>query len=893
MALHRVPRTTFNKPGDDGWHMIGTDPLGAKTVLETASGQFTYFRLGRLEEMGYDLRRLPYSIKVLLEALLRQADNKVVTEEHVLAVAGWSTDTVGRDVPFIPARVILQDFTGVPAVVDLAAMRTSMAARGGDPSKVNPIIPADLVIDHSVQVDAAGTCLARGRNEALEMERNRERYQLLKWAQQAFDNLRVIPPGNGIIHQVNLEHLAPLVHDREVDGIRVAFPDSVFGTDSHTTQINGLGVLGWGVGGIEAEAVMLGQPYYMPIPEVIGMRLTGTLGEGITATDLVLTVVEMLRKHGVVGKFVEFFGPGLEGLDLPDRATLANMGPEYGATTGFFPVDRRTIEYLRLTGRGDRAELVESYCKAQGLWYDHEPEYTNVLELDLGLVVPSLAGHKRPQDRIPLSGMREAFNALVGEDRHSSGQLCDGSVVIASITSCTNTSNPMVMVAAGLLAKKAVERGLRPASWVKTSLSPGSRVVTDYLDAAGLTPYLEAMGFHLTGYGCMTCIGNSGPLRPEIAKTVLEKDLTVAAVVSANRNFEGRVHALVKANYLASPPLVVAFAIAGRVDVDLDREPLGCDPDGGPVYLHDIWPSNAEIEELVRRTVKGNMFSSRYADVFSGSELWEAIKAPVGELFQWDDGSTYIREPPFFEDLELRDHVPDIMGARALAVLGNSITTDHISPAGSIPEDGPAGRYLTSKGVDRADFNSFGSRRGNHEVMMRGAFANIRLRNALSDREGGWSRYLPAKEDVPLFEASQLYVDDGVPLVVLAGREYGTGSSRDWAAKGPYLLGVKAVIAESFERIHRSNLIGMGVVPLQFRNGESAISLGLEGTESYDIHLEGLEPRSNVRIVARKGDAMTEFEVIARIDAPIEMEYLYNGGILRTVLLNMLGNEDI
>jgi len=864
--------------------------------IDTELGELTVHSLRMLgEELGIDMGRLPYSIRVLVESLLRQRDGRLINDADLEMVASWSPQgNGGSEIPFIPARVVLQDFTGVPAVVDLAAMRSAVSEMGGDPSAINPMIPVDLVIDHSVQVDEHGHCGAREANERLEMERNRERYSLLKWAQRAFSNFRAVPPGNGIIHQVNLERLAPLVHVREEDGVRVAYPDSCFGTDSHTTQINGLGVLGWGVGGIEAEAVMLGQPYYMALPDVVGVRLSGELAEGVNATDLVLTVTEMLRRKGVVGKFVEFFGEGYRRLDLADRATLANMGPEYGATMGYCPIDERTIEYLLLSGRGEgHASMVEAYARENLLWYEDDPEYSDVLELDLGSVEPCLAGHKRPQDRVPLSALKEQFLSVLdsaGRPRPEGEGVRDGAVVIASITSCTNTANPSVMMGAGLLARNAVEKGLQSRGWVKTSLSPGSKVVTRYLEDAGLMEPLEGLGFHNTGYGCMTCIGNSGPLREDVRMAIEEGDLMAAAVVSANRNFEGRVSPHVKANYLASPQLVIAFAIAGRVDIDLENEPLGIGEGGEEVYLRDIWPSDQEVEEEVRRHVLPPLFEEEYSDVFEGSALWDAIEIPEGDLFEWDEGSTYIRNPPFFRGLEEDGVLEDIEGARALALLGDSVTTDHISPAGPFSAESDAGKYLLARGVEEGDFNSYGSRRGNHEVMMRGTFANIRLRNRLvPGKEGGWSLYIPEDEEVSIFEASSLYEDDGTPLIVIAGKEYGTGSSRDWAAKGPRLLGIRAVIAESFERIHRSNLIGMGIVPLQFPEGEGAESLGLDGKETYHITLQGMRPRGEVPVRAVKEDGSElRFNALCRVDAEVEMDYIRDGGILRTVLKGLM-----
>ncbi len=863
-------------------------------TIKTKDGEITIYSLKKLEELGYlSLKDVPYSIKVLIESILRQEDGFLITEEDVKNVASWSpSGNADMDIPFIPARVILQDFTGVPAVVDLAAMRSAVAALGKDPAKINPLIPVDLVIDHSIQVDHAGTPDSQELNEKIEFERNAERYALLKWAQTAFNNFRVVPPGNGIIHQINLEYLSPLIHVKEVNGSKVAYPDSCFGTDSHTTQINGLGVVGWGVGGIEAEAVMLGQPCYMKLPDVIGFKLTGSLKAGVTATDLVLTVVEMLRKKGVVGKFVEFYGPGYKNLEVADRATIANMGPEYGATLGFFPIDEKTLEYLKLSGRNiEHIEIIEQYAKTQGLWYTDEPKYTDTLELDLSTVVPSLAGHKRPQDRIPLDKMKESFEELLknaGIQKRSVNGLSDGSVVIASITSCTNTANPSVMIAAGLLAKKAVEAGLDVKDYVKASLSPGSKVVTDYLKNSGLLQYLEKLRFHVTGYGCMTCIGNSGPLREDIRSTIQDNDLIAAAVVSANRNFEGRVSPYVKANYLASPPLVIAFAIAGRVDIDLDKEPLGI-VNGKEIFLKDIWPDEEEINALIEKYVTSETFKLQYNNIFKGSFRWDDINVPEGALYSWDKKSTYIQNPPFFNNLTSKPAVNSIKNARALASLGDSITTDHISPAGEFSDKSDAGKYLISLGIKPADFNSYGSRRGNHEVMMRGTFANIRLRNKIAPgTEGGYSKHMPDGENGTMFEVSQKYVSENTPLIVIAGKEYGTGSSRDWAAKGPFMLGIKAVVAESFERIHRSNLIGMGIIPLQFMNGESAETLNLDGSETFDIDLENMEPKSVVKITATKDGKKKEFNVLSRVDVPAELEYIKNGGILQTVLRKMI-----
>ena len=918
------------------------DPFDAMEVIDTSKGRVVIYRLSALEEVGLgNIAALPFSIKVLLESLLRNIDGILVTQEDVKALAGWRPGKIPeRDIPFIPSRVVLQDFTGVPAVVDLAAMRSAIERLGGDPAALNPVIPADLVIDHSVQVDYHGTSYSRDLNEKKEFERNQERYAVLRWAQTAFDNLRVVPPGRGIVHQVNLEYLASVVHFKEKDGEAVAYPDTLVGTDSHTTMINGLGVLGWGVGGIEAEAVMLGQPYYMPIPEVVGFKLYGELREGVTATDLVLRITQMLRVHGVVGKFVEFYGPGIGILSLPDRATISNMAPEYGATMGFFPVDENTLEYLLETGRDQKyVDFVRDYCREQGLFYDSDspdPKFSDTLELDMGDVEPSLAGPKRPQDRIPMGKLANSFHRTMeealGEEwvedkilehdpeygrwleegggnvgKHtrevhemegyikcgdSITSITHGSVVIAAITSCTNTSNPSILIGAGLLAKKAVERGLKTKPHVKTSLAPGSRVVTDYLAASGLLPYLEALGFHVVGYGCTTCIGNSGPLSESISKEIEEKNLTVAAVLSGNRNFEGRINPFIKANYLASPLLVVAYALAGTVDIDLENEPVGCDPNGMPVYLNDIWPSSQEIEDIISDVLTPSMFAKEYSEVLEGEELWTGLEVPEGILYQWSPESTYIQEPPFFKDFPLEPpEKRDIKGARLLALLEDSITTDHISPAGAIPSDEPAGKYLISRGVNVENFNSFGSRRGNHEVMMRGTFGNIRLRNQLvPEKEGGWTRYLPTDEQMSIFDASKCYMDDGMPLVVIAGKEYGTGSSRDWAAKGTLLLGVESVIAESFERIHRSNLVGMGVLPLQFREDENASTFGLRGDETYDIFGIGeMHPRGELTVVARNdGGEEKRFNVIVRLDSPVEMEYYRNGGILHTFLRNML-----
>jgi aconitate hydratase A / 2-methylisocitrate dehydratase len=899
---------------------MSDDLFGAKASLKTSHGAYTIFRLDRLEKDGLTrLERLPFSIRIMLESLLRQCNQKEITRQDVINLAGWTPRAVERPaLPYSPGRVIMQDLTGVPAVVDLAAMRSAVARLGGDPKQINPLVPVDLVIDHSVQVDFFATSDALMRNADLEFQRNRERYEFLRWGQKAFANFRLVPPATGIVHQVNLEYLAEVVMAKDVAGERVAFPDTLVGTDSHTTMINALGVVGWGVGGIEAEAAMLGQSIEMLTPDVVGFKLHGQLAEGVTATDLVLTVTQMLRSKGVVDKFVEFYGPGLDSISLTDRATIANMAPEYGATIGFFPVDEETLRYLRLTGRSpELVERVERYTKEQSLFRTAstpDPEFSDTLELDLGSVEPSLAGPKRPQDRVPLKAMKRAFEAapvapvkergfelrpeaverkgIMGTNG-GSVEMGHGAVVIAAITSCTNTSNPSVMIGAGLVAKKAVERGLTVKPYVKTSLAPGSRVVTEYLGRAGLLDPLEKLGFNVVGYGCTTCIGNSGPLPGEVVKAIASADLVAAAVLSGNRNFEGRIHPYVRANFLASPPLVVAYALAGTVDIDLVEQPLGVDKQGQPVYLKDIWPTQQEIQEVISRSVLPEMFTERYADVFSGTPAWQGIRASESELFDWDPDSTYIQEPPFFLELSRSPgSFQDIHGARPLAILGDSITTDHISPAGAIPANGPAGKYLTERGVSVRDFNSYGARRGNDRVMTRGTFANIRLKNRMVPGvEGGVTLRQPDGSQMSIYDAAMRYRQEGVPLLVLAGKEYGTGSSRDWAAKGTLLLGVKAVIAESYERIHRSNLIGMGVLPLQFMPGESVDSLMLTGSEVF--HIEGLSdgilPQAEVHVRAIRPDgSQLTFKTIARLNTPVEVEYYRNGGILHTVLRHML-----
>lgn len=913
------------------------DLLNTKEVVKICEEKITIYNLNKLQEQGIvNIDKLPYSIRILLEAVLRHAGEEAVNKEDVLRVGAWNSDKLETsEIPFIPSRVILQDFTGVPAVVDLAAIRTAIERLGGNPHHINPVVPVDLVIDHSIQVDYYGTKNSINLNEQAEFARNKERYELLHWAQRAFDNFRVVPPSNGIIHQINLEYLSPLVHFKITEEGKTAYPDSVVGTDSHTTMINGLGVLGWGVGGIEAEAVMLNQPYYMSLPEVIGFKLNGKLKDNVTATDLVLTITQMLREYGVVEKFVEFYGPGVSSLDLTVRATLANMSPEYGATMGFFPADEKTLEYMLLTGRDKKhVDMVREYLKIQKLFVEEnssEPVFTHTLELDMSTVEPCLAGPKRPQDRITLAQMPSVFHTLMEtsfqENKDDNISVYDpkyaewlneggyniatdiktkepsickmkcsdddinlkhGSIVIASITSCTNTSNPSVLIGAGLLAKKAIDKGLKVKPFVKTSLSPGSRVVAEYLNASGLMPYLEALGFHHVGYGCTTCIGNSGPLKPSISKTIKDKDLTVAAVLSGNRNFEGRINAQVKANYLASPMLVIAYALAGNVDVDLSAQPISCDPNGHPIYLVDIWPTESEIKEYVGKYVSSDMFKNQYSNVFMGNALWQQMETSESLQYQWNSSSTYIQEPPFFKNFPLNiNKKEDIINSKVLAFLGDSITTDHISPAGSIPVLYPAGQYLINNNIDENDFNSYGSRRGNHEVMMRGTFGNVRLKNKLTpNKVGSWTMFfMDQNKEMYIYDAAMQYMQNNIPLIVIAGKEYGTGSSRDWAAKGTQLLGVKAVIAESYERIHRSNLIGMGVLPLQFKPDESAQSLGLDGTETYDINTSNLKLGTNLKVSAHKKDGtIISFDVIARINSSIELEYINHGGILHKFL---------
>ncbi|HEU4697373.1 MAG TPA: aconitate hydratase AcnA [Sphingomicrobium sp.] len=883
----------------------GQDSLRTRSTLEAGGKSYAHFSLAKAAETLGDVSRLPFSMKVLLENLLRFEDGQTVTRDDLQAMVDWQKERkIAREIQYRPARVLMQDFTGVPAVVDLAAMRDAMEGLGGDAQRINPLVPVHLVIDHSVMVDEFGNPKAFGKNVELEYHRNGERYEFLKWGSKAFDNFKVVPPGTGICHQVNLEHIAQCVWTgQDQNGEMVAYPDTLVGTDSHTTMVNGLGVLGWGVGGIEAEAAMLGQPVSMLIPEVVGFRLDGQMREGITATDLVLTVTQMLRQKGVVGRFVEFYGPGLDNMTVADRATIANMAPEYGATCGFFPVDQRTLDYLQLTGRdADRIALVKAYAQAQGLWRDvstPEPVFTDTLELDMSTIEPSLAGPKRPQDRVLLSGVDEQFNSDLESVYHKAEEprvpvegedfdFGNGDVAIAAITSCTNTSNPSVLIGAGLLARKAREKGLQTKPWVKTSLAPGSQVVTDYLNESGLSEDLNALGFDLVGYGCTTCIGNSGPLPEPISKAINERDLVAVSVLSGNRNFEGRVSPDCRANYLASPPLVVAYALKGTVRSDMVNEPIGTGRNGEPVFLKDIWPSNEEIRALIDAHVHSDMFRKRYADVYRGDDRWRGIEVAGGATYSWPPQSTYIQNPPYFTGMTMQPApLADIERARPLAVFGDSITTDHISPAGAIKPDSPAGRYLLEHGVSRGEFNSYGSRRGNHEVMMRGTFANIRIRNRMLDNvEGGFTRYAPTGETMPIYDAAMLYKQDGRPLVVIAGKEYGTGSSRDWAAKGTVLLGVRAVIAESFERIHRSNLVGMGVLPLQFREGENAESLGLTGREKYTIAgIAELKPRQDVEVrVTRDSGEEFSFTARCRIDTYNELEYFRSGGILHYVL---------
>ncbi len=927
---------------------MSSNSFGARATFKVGGKEYELYRLDALDKQGISTQHLPFSLRILLENLLRTEDGRNVTPDEIRALAAWNKNSKPeKEIAFTPSRVLLQDFTGVPAVVDLAAMRDAMKRLGGDAKLINPLQPAELVIDHSVQVDEFGSSNAFDVNALLEFQRNKERYAFLRWGQTGFRNLAIVPPDTGIVHQVNLEYLARVIFVHEEGGKRTAYPDTLVGTDSHTTMVNGLGVLGWGVGGIEAEAAMLGQPVSMLIPLVVGMKLTGRLREGATATDLVLTITEMLRKHGVVGKFVEYFGPGLQDLPLADRATIANMAPEYGATCGIFPIDKESLRYLKLTGRGDeQIALVEAYAREQGLFHDAktpEAEYSELLSLDLATVESSLAGPKRPQDRVVLSQARESFakalpslikpksapvvpaqatlsdpalkqvnrweqeggnpTAVGVEDPNvhehvatNGNVLRHGSVVIAAITSCTNTSNPSVMLAAGLLAKKAVEHGLQVPATVKTSLAPGSKVVLDYLEKAGLMPYLEKLKFHIVGYGCTTCIGNSGPLPVEVSKEIDDKNLVVASVLSGNRNFEGRINSEVRANYLMSPPLVVAFALAGRIDIDLRKDAIGKDKEGEPVYLADIWPTRQEVEEAMSTAITSDMFRKSYGEVYAGDERWRGLPVPKGETYAWEKDSTYIRQAPYFDDMALKPSaIEDITGARVLAVLGDSVTTDHISPAGSIKKDGPAGKYLIAHGVQPADFNSYGSRRGNHEVMVRGTFANVRLRNKMVNTEGGFTRHLPDGTEMSIFDASEKYHAENVPLVILAGKEYGSGSSRDWAAKGPRLLGVRAVIAESYERIHRSNLVGMGILPLQFLPGETAEMQKLTGAEVFEIAgiREVVEKFSSGRkiTVRVKGGAVSEFQAVVRIDTPQEALYYANGGILQYVLRQLLAGK--
>lgn len=924
-------------------------PYNVAKELETSSGKLKYFSLKELEKQGHEISKLPFSIRILLENVLRNYDNFAITKENIDTIINWKPEPSDKDIPFKPARVLMQDFTGVPAVVDIASLRAEAERKGKDPQKINPLIPVDLVIDHSVQVDYYGTNYAYERNVEKEYERNSERYQLLKWAQKGFDNFSVVPPGMGICHQVNLEYLAKGIVSR--DGY--AFPDTLVGTDSHTPMVNGIGVVAWGVGGIEAEAALLGQPIYFIMPEVIGLRLSGKLPPGTTATDMVLTITKLLRDQEVVGKFVEVFGPGLDHLSVPDRATIGNMSPEFGCTVTYFPIDNQTLKYMSDTNRSkEQVELVEKYCKANMLWRENEDAitYSDLVELDLGTVVPTVAGPKRPQDKIVLTELNNTFQKILhevhsreyiepdkreitrwlaegGSQTERTGNavkikrrdsevetqerdglktisirrsneeftISDGSIAIAAITSCTNTSNPSVMIGAGLVAKKAVERGINTKPWVKTSLAPGSKVVTDYLVASNLLPDLEALRFHLVGYGCTSCIGNSGPLAPDIAKAVDDNELVVASVLSGNRNFEARVHPQVKMNFLMSPMLVVAFALAGRVDIDLSTDPLGEDSNGKPVYLKDIWPTTEEINAVMKKVLTPKDFEKNYGEIFDGNEQWRALKAPDTKSYEWDANSTYIKEAPFFVDLpDEPEELKDIHGAHTLLVLGDSITTDHISPAGSFSKDSPAGNYLINRGVERLDFNSYGSRRGNDEVMTRGTFANVRIKNKLVDREGGYTRHIPSGEEMSVFDASEKYAENDTPLVVLAGKEYGSGSSRDWAAKGTYLLGVRAVIAEGYERIHRSNLVDLGVLPLQYEDGQTADTLGLDGTETYDITgvAEGLSPMKKLDVTATKksGEKIT-FQVVARLDSQIEIAYYQHGGILQYVLRDFMKKD--
>jgi aconitate hydratase len=919
--------------------------FGSRSSLRVGNRDYTIFRLDALDKQGISTKHLPFSLRILLENLLRTEDGKNVKQEEIRALAAWNSKSKPeKEIAFTPSRVLLQDFTGVPCVVDLAAMRDAMKQLGGDPKLINPLQPVELVIDHSVQVDEFGSATAIDINALLEFQRNKERYSFLRWGQTGFKNLAIVPPDTGIVHQVNLEFLARVVFVNEVNGVSTAYPDTLVGTDSHTTMVNGLGVLGWGVGGIEAEAAMLGQPVSMLIPQVVGVKLTGKVREGATATDLVLTITEMLRKHGVVGKFVEYFGPGLPELSLADRATIGNMSPEYGATCGIFPVDKESLTYLRLTGRTEQQiALVEAYCREQGLFHDEntpQAEYSELLSLDLATVEPSLAGPKRPQDRVALPQAGQSFHAAlpslikpkakvsgtpaavaaavkpesrweqeggnpaaVGVESHQheehvppsvKNSLRHGSVVIAAITSCTNTSNPSVLIAAGLLARNAVEKGLQVPAWVKSSLAPGSKVVRDYLEKAELLPYLEKLKFHIVGYGCTTCIGNSGPLPTEVSQAIDENELVVASVLSGNRNFEGRINSEVRANYLMSPPLVVAFALAGRVDLNLHEDAIGRGKDGKPVYLKDIWPSQREVQDVMSKSISSDMFRKSYGEVYLGDERWRGLSVPKGETYAWEKDSTYIRQAPYFDGMTRQPStVQDIKNARVLAVLGDSVTTDHISPAGSIKKDGPAGKYLQDHGVKPGDFNSYGSRRGNHEVMVRGTFANVRLRNRMVNVEGGFTRHLPSGEEMSIFDASEKYLTAGVPLVILAGKEYGSGSSRDWAAKGPLLLGVRVVIAESYERIHRSNLVGMGILPLQFASGENAESLGLTGEEVFEIIgvrdlVERFKAGQQVKVKATVAGKSKEFKALVRIDTPQEAQYYANGGILQYVLRQLL-----